>query len=256
MRGKNPRERESKTPGKREQDTWKDVQHPKDTRRSCEGWWSSQWDRARLSGRQRRQTTAPSGRFPVLCLGSLLWPVTQEPRRPPFPMEQQRHLVGCVVIGSDDLLNPVAFSLHFLAIQKERSVLKHLRFRKLSESQTQWKKSLAISLTISHLLLQGRNLPTARPSEDTVVGAGAVCTKGQGEGDATQMRSDLTWLCIKCPNGQETVRAAAWIPLPPTPSRRCVLFKDSVEFRPMDSSVVSGVAENSPGHVSSLLFYW
>ena len=52
-------------------------------------------------------------------------------------MEQQRHLVGCVVIGSDDLLNPVAFSLHFLAIQKERSVLKHLRFRKLSESQTQ-----------------------------------------------------------------------------------------------------------------------
>lgn len=118
MRGKNPRERESKAPGKREQDSWKDVQHPKDTRRSCEGWWSSQWDRARLSGRQRRQTTAPSGRFPVLCLGSLLWPVTQEPRRPPFPMEQQRHLVGCVVIGSDDLLNPVAFSLHFLAIQR------------------------------------------------------------------------------------------------------------------------------------------
>lgn len=68
-----------------------------------------------------------------------------------------------------------------LSGNSERSVLKHLRFRKL-KSQTQWKKSLAISLTISHLLLQGSNLPTARPSEDTVVGQGLSARKGKEKG--------------------------------------------------------------------------
>ena len=64
----------------------------------------------------------PSDRFPALCLGSPPWPVTQEPRRRPFAMEQQRHLVGSFVVGAADLLNPVAFSLqwtHFSAIKKE-----------------------------------------------------------------------------------------------------------------------------------------
>lgn len=72
--------------------------------------------------------------------------------------------------------------------------MKHLRFRKLSEDQTQWKVGLAISLAFIHLLqvsdsiflpnaqLQGRALqqggfpgakPTASPSKDTVAGQGA-----------------------------------------------------------------------------------
>jgi len=104
--------------------TWKDVGHPKDTQGEA------------VRGGEEVNETEPPLAVSRSCLGSLLRPVTHEPCRPPFPMEQQRHLVGCVVIDSDDLLNPVAFSLHFSAIQKERSV-KHLRFTKLSEGQTQ-----------------------------------------------------------------------------------------------------------------------
>lgn len=77
--------------------------HPKDTQGEAVRRGEEVRERARLSGRQNTQTTARSRRFPVPCLGSGLWPVTQEPRRPPFPMEQQRHLVGGIVIGSDDL---------------------------------------------------------------------------------------------------------------------------------------------------------
>ena len=104
--------------------------------------------------------------------------------------------------------------------------------------------------------------PPPAPRRTLWWGQGAVGAKGQGEGDATHRRSDLTWLCIKCPNlgrklsGQQLESPCPAAPPPPCPARRCVLFKNSVEFRPMDSSVVSGIAENSPGHVSLLLFYW
>lgn len=129
MRGK-------KSTGKREQDTWKDVGHPKDTQGEAVrgGEEVNETEQGCQGDRKNRQR--PPLAVSRSCLGSLLRPVTHEPCRPPFPMEQQRHLVGCVVIDSDDLLNPVAFSLHFSAIQKERSV-KHLRFTKLSEGQTQ-----------------------------------------------------------------------------------------------------------------------
>ena len=129
MRGK-------KSTGKTEQDTWKDVGHPKDTQEEVVRGGEEVNETEQGCQGDRKDRQRPPLAVSPSCLASLLWPVTHEPCRPPFPMEQQRHLVGCVVIDSDDLLNPVAFSLHFSAIQKERSV-KHLRFTKLSEGQTQ-----------------------------------------------------------------------------------------------------------------------
>ena len=107
----------------------------------------------------------------------------------------------------------------------------------------------------------GPHSPHRPPLGGHWLGQGAVGAKGQGERDATQIRSDFTWLCIKCPNvgrmlsGQQLESPCPAAPPPPSPARRCVFFKNSMEFRPMDSSVVSGIAENSPGHVSLLLFY-
>ena len=86
MRGK-------KSTGKREQDTWKDVGHPKDTQGEAVrgGEEVNETEQGCQGDRKNRQR--PPLAVSRSCLGSLLRPVTHEPCRPPFPMEQQRHLV-------------------------------------------------------------------------------------------------------------------------------------------------------------------
>ena len=244
MKGKNPPGRESKTPGK----MWGIPKTPKE---KLWGGWRSQ--RAREAVRATEHGPRPLSPIPRPASGLRLRPVTQEPRRPPFPMEQQRRLVGAVEIGSDDLLNPVAFSLHFSHnSEREESewsifVLETL-VRVKGNERKDWRFPSPSVTSCFRAALSPPHAPRR-----TLGGRGLSARKG-GEGAATQIRSEGTRLCIVSKLGLESpVNPPA---PPPNPPRRCVLFKDTVEFRPVDSSVVSGVAENSPGHVSSLLFYW
>ena len=156
-------------------------------------------------------------------------------------MEEQRHLVGHFVTGSEDLLRPVAFLLpktYFSFQPLRKRNLKHLRLKQLGEDQTQLRKGLAISLTNKiHLLWVSG--PSSLPHPK-----GSLEETGQRWEDR-----DLTWLRIK---SVHTWAERSWIHAP----EDGIPFKDSVGFGPRDTATGSGVAENHPRNVPSLQLYF
>ena len=86
-----------------------------------------------------------------------------------------------------------------------------------------------------------------------MAGTGVGRANGHPGGNGTEMGGDLTWLRVP------SVRAWAerswgnhWVRTPEDGFH----FKDSVGFRPSDTSVASGVAANSPRNVPALQLYF